>query len=431
MNALDPETVKSMTRLAVEEAKKSMVEDRGVHPYVGAVIADSDGSVIATAHRGETAPGRHAEFIVLSKVKEMGRSLERAELFVTLEPCTARGPNKTPCSHRIKESGLQTVHIGMLDPNPQILGRGETDLRWAGIRVERFPGEIVSELETLNADFIKKQRASHLPSDSLYVRTQIPDIMLSELEREGINVKTLPFDWHVSIQDVIHHCRSAYADDIQWDLDQLLRRVRGIAFDKKYADYTYDRDARTYLPSWRQDFERALSMAGVDDFTNYRMINVGIGNGLEGVGLFENATKMLIVDIAPISLQTAQKRLPHARAVLSEAEDLRPIRTASQDLYVSLRTYQSSYFDIIPAIREAYRVLRPGASLVVSVANAFVGQDESIIPGLVIPNTRLVDRDRPFEVADQIRRRLTLMKFDQVGVYSGATEVFVFGRRTS
>jgi len=428
---LSGDVITTMIRRSVDEAKKSIVEDRGVHPFVGAVIASKDGRIIATAHRGETGPGRHAEFIALSKAAESGVDLAGAELFVTLEPCTARGPRKTPCSDRIKDSGIEAVYIGMLDPNPQILGRGETDLRWAGIRVERFPGNTVTELERLNADFIKKQRASHLPTDSLYVTTQIPDIMIQQLQREGLEVERLPFDWHVSIQDVVHHCRSAYRDDVPWDLDSLVRKVRGLAFDRKYADYSYQHDARGIYPSWSDDLSEVLKRLGITSLVGRRVVDVGIGNGEEGEALFKDVADLTMVDIAPRSLEIASGRLPRATAIVAEAEDLRPIRAASQDIYISLRTYQSSYFDPVSAVREGYRVLRVGAILVVSVANAFVGQDDVLIPGLVIPNTSLVDRNRPFEVADQIRRRLTLMGFDHVGVHSGETEVYVYGRRSA
>lgn len=416
-------------KLAIDEARKSIIEDRGVHPYVGAVVAGGDGRVVATAHRGETGSGRHAEFIVISKTAEARADLANAELFVTLEPCTARGPGKTPCAERIADSGIRRVHIGMLDPNPQILGRGETDLRWKGIDVERFPNELIRELEQLNADFVKVQREAHLPSSSLYVATQICDIMLQELQREGLEVKELPYDWDVSVQDLIHYCRSFYSESIPWDLEDMLHRVRGLAFDKKYADYTYAKDARGLMPAWREDFFSIATRLGLGSLKDYRVLNVGIGNGIEGEGLLGEITELTLVDIGPLSLQAARSKLPRARAFVADAERLAPIRTSSQDVYVSLRTYQSSYFDVVSGVREAYRVLRRGGLLIVSVANAFVGEDDVLIPGLVIPKTTIVDRDRPFEVAEKIRRQLTIMRFEKVGIHSGLTEIYVFGRR--
>lgn len=426
---IQTDKVRELMRLAIDEAKKSIVEDKGVHPYVGAVVAAGDGQVIATAHRGETGLGRHAEFIVLSKTAEAQVDLADAELFVTLEPCTARGPGKKPCAQRIAESGIRRVHIGMLDPNPQILGRGETELRWKGIDVERFPSELIRELEELNDEFVKVHREAHLPTTSLYVTTQICDIILQELQREGLDVKELPYDWDVSVEDLIQYCRYFYSEAIPWDLEDMLHRVRGLAFDKKYADYTYERDARGLNPEWRDDFLSIVARTGLGSLKDYRVINVGIGNGMEGDGLLDDIAELTLVDVGQLSLEAAKVRLPHARMFVADAERLVPIRTSSQDVYISLRTYQSSYFDVVTGVREAYRVLHPGGLFVVSVANAFVGDENAIVPGLVIPHTSIVDRDRPFEVADKIRRQLTIMRFEDIGIHSGLTEIYVFGRR--
>lgn len=426
---LTQDKANGLMRRAIDEAKKSIVEDKGVHPFVGAVLADSNGLVIATAHRGETGSGRHAEFIVLLKAAEAHAVFKDAELFVTLEPCTARGPGKIACAQRIKDSGIRRVHIGMLDPNPQILGRGETQLRWAGVDVERFPSEMIRELDELNAEFIRVHREAHLPTTSLYVTTQIYDIILQDLQREGLNLKELPYDWDVSIEDLIQYCRPAYPESVPWNLDDLLYRVRGVAFDKKYADYTYAKDARGIMPNWKDDLTDILTGAGLNSLEGRRVISVGIGNGIEADGLLDKILELTIVDVGPRSLEAARRRLPHARSFVASAEKLMPIRTSSQDLYISLRTYQSSYFDIVNAVREAYRVLRMGGLFVVSVANAFLGEEDVVIPGLVIPHTSIVDRDRPFELVEKIRRQLTVMRFEDVGVRSGLTEIFVFGRR--
>ena len=61
----------------------------------------------------------------------------------------------------------------------------------------------------------------------------------------------------------------------------------------------------------------------------------------------------------------------------------------------------------------------------VSVANAFVGEEGAVLPGLVIPHTGIMTHNRPFEVADRIRRHLTLLRFEDVGIRCGCTEVFV------
>jgi len=427
---IQPDKAKELMWLAIAEAKKSIAEDDGVHPHVGAVIADGNGEVIATAYRGESGSGRHAEFVVLSKAQESGANLCEAELFVTLEPCTARGPGKKPCAQRIKESGIRRVHIGMLDPNPQILGRGEMALRWGHLSVERFPSELITELEAVNAEFVRVQREAHIPTTSLYVTTQIPDIILQELQREGLEISDLPYDWDVSFQDLVQYCLPFCSPRIPWNHEDMLHRIRGLAFDRKYADYSYANDARGLIPAWQEEFLSIVARMGIGSLTDFRLIDVGIGNGAEGEGLLGEIAALTLVDIGTKSLEAAKTVLPHARTFVADAERLAPIGSSSQDIYVSLRTYQSSYFDIVGGVRQAYRVLRPGGLFIASVANAFVGQEGAIVPGLVIPHTSIVDRDRPFEVGERIRRQLTIMRFEDVGVYSGRTEIYVFGRRS-
>ncbi len=124
-----------LMRESIALAARSVSEDKGAHPMVGALLADRNGEILATSFRGESGEGDHAEYILLSKAADLGIDFEKSILFVTLEPCTTRGPERTPCADRIRQSGIRRVFIGMLDPNPQILGHGETRLRWSDIEV--------------------------------------------------------------------------------------------------------------------------------------------------------------------------------------------------------------------------------------------------------------------------------------------------------
>jgi len=121
-------------KLAVEEAKKSHDEGDGrVHPRVGVVVVKG-GKLLATAHRGEEEPGRHAEYTALEK-KLKEHNLAGATVFTTLEPCTSRNHPKIPCADRVVERNVDRVVIGMLDPNKEIRGTGEWDLEWdLGVR---------------------------------------------------------------------------------------------------------------------------------------------------------------------------------------------------------------------------------------------------------------------------------------------------------
>lgn len=143
-------------RMAIEEAKESKGEDDRPHPRVGVVVAGKDGQLLAKAHRGELALGDHAEYTVLER-KLRDKDLTGATLYTTLEPCTTRGPEKTPCADRIIQRKIARVVIGMMDPNPNIRGAGLYKIKEAKIEVGFFDTQLEEAIRNLNQDFIAAQ----------------------------------------------------------------------------------------------------------------------------------------------------------------------------------------------------------------------------------------------------------------------------------
>lgn len=137
--------------LSIKEADASKPEDNLPHPKVGVVILRGK-KFLGKAHRGEKGAGDHAEYTVLEK-KFKKESLAGCTVYTTLEPCTTRNHPKIPCAQRLIARRVAKVVIGMLDPNPVITGRGELALRSAGIKVERYPTELVRRIEEQNREF--------------------------------------------------------------------------------------------------------------------------------------------------------------------------------------------------------------------------------------------------------------------------------------
>ena len=103
-------------------------------------------------------------------------------------------------------------------------------------------------------------------------------------------------------------------------------------------------------------------------------------------------------DVSRAMLDEARRTIPTLHIIHNSAEDLRSIKAQSIDLYLSLRTYQSSLFDLDAAVREAYRVLVPGGAFVVSIANGYVSQDGDafeVVRGLLVSGSEYVDRTKP------------------------------------
>lgn len=192
---LTPERTRELCELTVATAKKSVREDEREHPLVGALLADAEGNVLATSFRGET-PKRHAEFCLLEKVVSQGIDPSKCTLFVTLEPCIRRGPEKVPCAIRVAEAGIKAVYIGTLDPDPRITGRGEMYLLYEGVAVEHFPGDLAAHLRNANKPFFDRFRAAHFwdpPPPSLYGadRPQTAGKPRGAHDREGMLYQTL------------------------------------------------------------------------------------------------------------------------------------------------------------------------------------------------------------------------------------------------
>ena len=423
--------IRELMNLAIEQARLCTPESKAPHPKVGAVLADRDGEVLLTAYRGEQHAGQHAEFTLFSKAEERGLDVSGASLFVTLEPCTERGPGKTPCANRILKSGISHIYVGMLDPNPDICGHGVTLLQQGNLFVDHFPSELVRQLHGLNRHFVELHRVTRLPKTSLYVTKRISEFLTERLQREGVQIDGIPADWDLTIDDLVRYCEGATSEALRPRLPALISAARGDAFDRKYVNYTYAQDARGTDRAWQQDLRSILFKLGADDYTARHVINVGIGNGEEAAGWLEELRHLTIVDAAPQSLAKAQRALPYAQSLQLDAEDLNAIKTGSQQLYVSLRTFQSSFFDIPQALREAHRVLTRGGCIIVSISNAFVGEDGALIPGHVIPGSALVDRERPWSLVKLIRRKLDVLQFEQISVRSERSEIYVSARKAT
>lgn len=146
-------TDKDHMRRALAEARKCRPEDNRI-PYVGAV-AVQDGRVVKSAYRGKRGFGKdeHAEFILLDKSPD-DLSLAGATIYVTLEPCTSRGPDKRPCVKRLIRRKVLRVVIGMLDPNQVITGKGILELRRHNVQVDLATFDVMAEIEDLNRNFI-------------------------------------------------------------------------------------------------------------------------------------------------------------------------------------------------------------------------------------------------------------------------------------
>jgi pyrimidine deaminase RibD-like protein len=147
---------------AIKKAEQSKPERedmqrKKVHPNVGCVIVKNN-KIIASGSRNELEDGDHAESTALRSCSKL--DLKDAILITTLEPCIyrkhnwLRGEHWMSCVELILHFGIRKVVIGMIDPNPEVRGRGIFALEERGIEVECFPSELRSRIYTINKDYI-------------------------------------------------------------------------------------------------------------------------------------------------------------------------------------------------------------------------------------------------------------------------------------
>ncbi len=117
------------------------------NPMAGCVLV-KDGEIIGEGYH-EKFGEAHAE---VSACQNARQDPIDSTVYVTLEPCCITGKTP-PCTDALIHNSISEVYIGMLDPNPEINGKGVEALKNAGISVH--VGVMGEEAETLNRPFTK------------------------------------------------------------------------------------------------------------------------------------------------------------------------------------------------------------------------------------------------------------------------------------
>lgn len=119
-------------------------------PAVGAVIVKDD-TVVGEGYT-QPLPGPHAEIVALNQAGEAARG---ATLYCTLEPCSHTGATP-PCTDSVIAAGIARVVCPVVDPHPQVNGRGFARLKDAGIEVvNEVPQEEAQAAERIIEGFRK------------------------------------------------------------------------------------------------------------------------------------------------------------------------------------------------------------------------------------------------------------------------------------
>ena len=118
------------------------------NPNVGCVIV-KDGDIVGQGYHQKAGEG-HAEVHALKMAGDKARG---ATAYVTLEPCSHYG-RTPPCAKGLIDAGVSRVVAAMVDPNPEVAGRGLRMLEETGI--ETAAGLFEQEARALNPGFLTR-----------------------------------------------------------------------------------------------------------------------------------------------------------------------------------------------------------------------------------------------------------------------------------
>jgi ubiquinone/menaquinone biosynthesis C-methylase UbiE len=190
------------------------------------------------------------------------------------------------------------------------------------------------------------------------------------------------------------------------------------------------------IKEWNDEFIHLLEILKVS--YESKLVNVGIGAGLEGVGVYDRFKEFVAVDISRSALKAVIKTFPNAIAKYGEAEAL-PQEADQCDVYVSLKTYSSSFFDIHKAVSSLSKNLKSGGTAIISVPRGYYN-GETFIPGIAPTNYSISalsegnkygapDELLPLRLAQSISAALYAYQFQDVKWNSGRHEMYISATR--
>jgi len=125
---------------AIKEQKKCTTDTK-----VGAV-AVVNGKIVAIAHKAGDTLEKHAEQLLLKKLKERKINKSDCDVYVTMEPCS--GDNS--CSYKLRNAKVRKVVIGCYDLNPAHYRKGWTALRDKKIPLQDFDQDLRNKYLNFN-----------------------------------------------------------------------------------------------------------------------------------------------------------------------------------------------------------------------------------------------------------------------------------------
>jgi diaminohydroxyphosphoribosylaminopyrimidine deaminase/5-amino-6-(5-phosphoribosylamino)uracil reductase len=167
------------------------------NPMVGCVVLNSKHELISSGYHKKFG-GAHAEVEALKDL--LPEEIEGSHVVVTLEPCAHHGKTP-PCAEMIARLPIASLTYGIVDPNPEVSGRGIEIIKKAGVRVRQLES-MEMECEQLAEVFLYNTR-NKMPFVALKMGSSLDGV---------IALRTGESKWLTSelSRDHVHYLRAGY-----------------------------------------------------------------------------------------------------------------------------------------------------------------------------------------------------------------------------
>lgn len=385
---------------------------------VGAVLVTEDKKLVCSAYTDECS-GLSWYEILLSKTNDLNVN-KAYYLFLTVN--TLFSESEFDLNKLMERIAIEEIYIGIPDPN--LSDYLSNDPVGTFKNVYRYPDNLQRLILHQNLNYYKNGK-QNIKSSPYYSAKRISKIVMEKLQEKGIFISKEELQTNKQIEKIIQLIVEKYKFNME-DASRLVNLVMSEAFDEKYATYNYSDDARSLSIDWKNNFLTIYNKLLLSSMENKDILDVGVGSGNEAIALFSGCHNITFVDIAPNGLEKIKKQIPNSNIVVSRAENLATLINNSYDIYISLRTYNSSFFNVKQAISEAHRVLKKDGSIIISIANGFLcPEDQYIISGLIIPGTEFVDIYRGFDMIKKLSTELRNNCFEDIRFFPTKVELFL------
>ncbi|MFR3183366.1 MAG: class I SAM-dependent methyltransferase [Clostridia bacterium] len=385
---------------------------------VGAVLVTEDNKLVCSAYTDECS-GLSWYEILLSKIKKLNVN-NAYYLFLTVN--TLFSESEFDLNKLMEKIAIEEIYIGVPDPN--LADYLSNDPIGTFRNIYRYPDNLQRMILQQNLNYYRNGK-QNIKSSPYYSAKRISNIVMEKLQEKGIFISKEELQSNKQIEKLIQLIVEKYKFNID-DASKLVNLVMSEAFDEKYATYNYSDDARSLSVDWKNNFLMIYNKLLLSSLENKDILDVGVGSGNEAIALFSDCSNITFVDIAPNGLKKIKKQIPKSNIVVSRAEKLVTLINNSYDMYISLRTYNSAFFNVKQAISEAYRVLKKDGIIIISIANGFLcPENQYIIPGLIIPGTEFVDIYRGFDMIEKLSRELWNNSFEDIQFFPTKVELFL------